>query len=1142
MAYTKYGGKNVQPVYEFDQEKMDRINARLSGIAPLEVAGDTVVDEERETLTEVRGRVNPIEEARGPVKEGDIDPRWLDTSGEIDPTMGDKLVSDLNPKRGLMGEGAFNVEEAYQATQPNAGTTSSKAAPFGTGVKAAYTADTQEEFSQPIVSMLNSESSVEYAERINPETGLKNVEEVATRVKREPITFGEAIDTVKAWAPIQEKVFNEKFADVMRLMNPNDRAEMQRFMATHPGIRAETFSQLAYSKLAPADQLMRQESGTGLAATMQLAYMYDTYLRQRAAFHAKEDIVFPVEDKKKLSKEQLRQIHQLENSAFFNEFNPDGTSAGALIAQAGDLETDGNENAMLGKMADMTVPESLSNLFTIEHMADLNGNIVTKKILTREGMDWVGSNMDLFTHALKLKHKMPRPHKKSKPDKKPDVRMKGKTALDIFTSKEAEALVASDLLLLDNTPNTVLTTQTILFSLLMGVDGDTIIPNAVTKEFDHAEYKDILHNRAKFITKPDLDGNMVQERYRGDEEKDIKASINLREAVSLIGQQYYLDHFLASNWRPHVESTVLNYQSDHLSRSLLGFGVWVPYNLNLKDDMLLLKAGIMKRSGLKDRDGLKFEAKDFATGKQAFDNNIQEWVDKFGDLIEVVASWDNLSPEQRVDLTNSFKEINNPFASQAQALVKYGQEHDGYATISSVVEAVKLRLAEQNKNHKYYSSNFLAEVDGLTNGMAQNAMWVGAVKLAAASGVTQFLVDSQGRKGNLLTVDDMYVNHANVTYSRIHTNNDPKIKALAGILKQYGLVGRGSSKGPIMIAGYSAGEALIKEGATEVIRAMISSDPAFVKELRSIGVTPAQAVKTLEDASVFAVTSTIGALQDYSSLLSSFVDEMIKQKQENESLPPPSVVFPEGIRQEFGLMVPSATGPEMITPDGEPFRRVRNEMVYDAIEIDKNTGEYKKGMKALSQVTPKTTQYGDALMVRHSARRSAEEGVGNKYAPKGEEYGNIFQHVFDGFFMPPSLMREADVILNEEFLNLGKRASNLRSLINTAKNAGYNMKTITMQNLVERMNTAAKNGRKFVESVKDVNQFIVDGTYRKGIIKTKGNNDRKFPPSIAKGVNRPTPGINVGLTSEEINRQLEAAYSPYRKPNMTAADWENMTF
>jgi hypothetical protein len=181
-------------------------------------------------------------------------------------------------------------------------------------------------------------------------------------------------------------------------------------------------------------------------------------------------------------------------------------------------------------------------------------------------------------------------------------------------------------------------------------------------------------------------------------------------------------------------------------------------------------------------------------------------------------------------------------------------------------------------------------------------------------------------------------------------------------------------------------------------------------------------------------------------------------------------------------------------------------------------------------------------MVRHSARRSAEEGVGNKYAPKGEEYGNIFQHVFDGFFMPPSLMREADVILNEEFLNLGKRASNLRSLINTAKNAGYNMKTITMQNLVERMNTAAKNGRKFVESVKDVNQFIVDGTYRKGIIKTKGNNDRKFPPSIAKGVNRPTPGINVGLTSEEINRQLEAAYSPYRKPNMTAADWENMTF
>jgi len=445
--------------------------------------------------------------------------------------------------------------------------------------------------------------------------------------------------------------------------------------------------------------------------------------------------------------------------------------------------------------------------------------------------------------------------------------------------------------------------------------------------------------------------------------------------------------------------------------------------------------------------------------------------------------------------------------------------------MTSVVEAVKLRLAEQNRKKKYYSTNFVTEVDGLTNGMAQNAMWVGAVELAAAGGVTQFLVDSQGREGNLLTVDDMYVNHANVTLSYLNTNSDPKFKKLAGILKSHGLIGRSSSKGPIMIAGYSAGEALIKLGATEVMRGMIKADADFVKELAKAGFTPSKAVKALEDASVLAVTGTIGALQGYSALQSQFVQEMIDQKQEDDSLPPPSIVFPEGIRSEVGLMIPKATGPELETPDGDTYRRIRNEMVYDATEIDKTTGEYKKGMKALSQITPKTTQFGDALMVRTSARRSDAEGVGDKYAPEGEEYGNIFQHVFDGFFMPPSLMREADVILNDEFLNLGKRASNLRSLINTAKKAGYDMNTLKMKNLVSQMNTTSKNGRRFVESVKDVNQFIVDGTRRKGVKKIKGVNDRNFPTSIVEGVEIPLkrlkPGINKGVTQEEINRMME---------------------
>jgi len=1072
-----------------DLDEVARLQALMAGTQKVEPTPVTP-EAEVSNFTDVRGRTAEVQAPRGDVKEGDINPAWFDGEGNI--TYSDQLIDDLNPAKGLAQEGIYDLEAAYQAQGTPVADTG-VVAPYGTGPKAAYTTEPGEINSQPIVDLLNSESSLDYQ---------GNIGEVNTRKTRAPTLMAEAVDTVKEWAPRQEEEVNKLIGNLNQgLMDPNSRSQLQRFMASNANVTAESMTEFAYSKLSTADNLMRQDTGKGLAGAMQLAYMYDLNARQKASYQAKEDFDVPTNPKERkkywssLSQERRRAMHQLETAAFFDENNPAGTNAGSLIAQAADLQTNGIENAIAGEMAAITVPKAFPELFDIREMTDVNGNTIQKAVLTRDAMNFVDDNADLFTHVLKLSPKMPRSTKKAKAAVKADVRLKGKTSMPTFTSADAEAVVAEDLLLADNTPQTVLTAQTTVLSLLMA--GGT----TTASMFDHQNFKDIKHggatgNRTRRIQNVDLDGNTVIDVYNGDTEKDTKAEINLREALGLAGKQFYFNHFLASNLRLHVESNVLNYQSDKLSRAILGFGVSINYNLNSRSDMQLLKAGIMKRTGMSDSNGVKYESKTLKASEESFNNNVEAWTQEFGDLVGFVNSWAQLDGDTRMAVQEALAEPGSPMAIQAAKLIELGQQHDGYATVAAAVEAVKLRLAEKNKNHTAYATNFIMETDGLTNGMAQNAMWAGASKQAARAGLTQHIVDSAST-GNLLEMEDMYVRHSSIVADLLYSNADPIVRKLAKLFEDEGLISRGESKGPIMIAGYSAGEALIKFGASETIKKLLAMDNNLSSKLRAIEATSDLAIKTLEDASYLAVQRTIGKLKDYGDVQARFMAELVKQKQDTPSLPDPSIIFPEGIRMIFGLNVPTVYGPELQGAEGNTFRAVRNELVYDAQEIDKTTGFEKGHIKAISAVAPKTTHYGDALMVRNSIRRSAKEGIADEHALDGEAYGNIYAHVFDGFMFPPKFARESDVILNEEFINLGKRASNLQSLIDTAKDAGYNIQASKqLRDLVADMLHMSVVGRNFVNTIKHSNQFPIDGN--KTSKKASGKSDRVFEPSMVK--------------------------------------------
>jgi len=330
----------------------------------------------------------------------------------------------------------------------------------------------------------------------------------------------------------------------------------------------------------------------------------------------------------------------------------------------------------------------------------------------------------------------------------------------------------------------------------------------------------------------DAQGNPVMDFFIGDYLKDQKVDDNILWASNNLNKVFYFDYFAGANRREFVRQTLLNYQNDKLSRALLEAGEPRVYSFSPNkqyplptwkgdrniSEMDYFKAQILRKFGLK--------------------GNVWELAPKF--------NAEALSWKQMKD------------AGDLVGLARAG-EKEGFMSLSAIAEGIKLYEAEtvfnQNKNNPgikntgTYISGFLAEADGLTNGMAHSSLQAGDPALAMA---TLLFTEEQKKRIALNGYDaeknpDAYIkgytktqeiaervlkgekfgqvisqqtnNSIAAIVQRMDEDGTEKkfIEAIKVLRAQETRFGRAFTKQPVMIFGYGAGPAMIRQAVREFL-------------------------------------------------------------------------------------------------------------------------------------------------------------------------------------------------------------------------------------------------------------------------------------------------------------------------------------
>ena len=164
-----------------------------------------------------------------------------------------------------------------------------------------------------------------------------------------------------------------------------------------------------------------------------------------------------------------------------------------------------------------------------------------------------------------------------------------------------------------------------------------------------------------------------------DKVKDQQFINTIQFAVSNRDKVFYYTYKYGKNWRLNVDQTVGNYQHNKFARSLIAAGVPAQYDLTDVHDVVTIKAGIMKRFGM--------DMKNPIAAAIEYDANIEKWM-------ALDAAQDKIG------------------------MLKIAGKEEGFASVTAMLEGIKLKKALDTPNHPTYTSNFFTEIDGKTNGLA----------------------------------------------------------------------------------------------------------------------------------------------------------------------------------------------------------------------------------------------------------------------------------------------------------------------------------------------------------------------------------------------------------------------------------------
>lgn len=356
----------------------------------------------------------------------------------------------------------------------------------------------------------------------------------------------------------------------------------------------------------------------------------------------------------------------------------------------------------------------------------------------------------------------------------------------------------------------------------------------------HKDSPSLITEGAEEITTQKAEDAHYQDDF-SDKVKDASFIQTLKWAERNLDKTFYYDYVYGKNWRLSVDQTIGNYQHNKLARALIASGKPVTYLLNNLDHVIRLKAGVMRRFGFDnknpDQAALKYD----------------EMIDQF------VAIKD--SPQQ---------------------ILKLASEHEGWASVTSILEAIKIKERLDAPGIMHYTSGFFTEIDGKTNGLGWSSMQAGDKNTAAGAfifnaedyavwakhydrieefqsagdleGLKAFSKDVMGDESFFNRYLDAYNKVNNVmkgkftgvksgnfvSYpSMVHDKADAAIKQIMAIAQEAGgpenfrraieifeenKLGRAFTKKPVMIFGYGAGGARHIEQVRAFVNEIIKRD------------------------------------------------------------------------------------------------------------------------------------------------------------------------------------------------------------------------------------------------------------------------------------------------------------------------------
>jgi len=520
-----------------------------------------------------------------------------------------------------------------------------------------------------------------------------------------------------------------------------------------------------------------------------------------------------------------------------------------------------------------------------------------------------------------------------------------------------------------------------------------------------------IHNPAFNPSDPESgELEWMTETNLGDTMKDMKFAETNEWIVKHAGDSsFYYTHKIGGAKRVHVEQTVGNYQSDKLVRSLIQAASKFTYSLKSKRDMESLKAGIMKKYGFN-------KAKHGNNAKLAidFDTMVKNWV----------------------KLQTEFE--NQGGAGFALTLIEEAQSEEGWASLGAMSEGMRLHIAEldfknpNTANNPQFTSKFLTEIDGTANGLAINSMMNGDESVAKLTGL--LAVDPSD---DFTAADDVYTITSNMFKAQFENYSGEALAKTFGhawgeLLPMYGNI-RNLSKSSLMIFGYGAGEATIKQGFKEHLFDFFEGNAAARDKIHQITGNINQFIDLSGDMMVNSVETnfpqmrllakTLSSITGYAASLGiapntltddyDFVEFGLSQRIRNDDATFSGSYqnVSDVSKKKRGRRIEMTTFDRVNDPQGL-VDKFGNRVTFDS-RLHKIAD-----LKAAKQAPVLVTQSMDALTMMRAIAKLKKK-FGSQMA---------VGQIYDGILMPPMHAQAFSDALHQELYNIGKNYSSVNSL------------------------------------------------------------------------------------------------------------------